>query len=149
MLNSILGHASFDGTERDPAGAVHGLLLCHADFLKKFTPHVSSTLNPPQFPSDYLPKKDEASAEASTAVPEKLTLNFFLPHETTVNASKVCRLLFPSMSAKLPFAHVPLAGLQAPCGAPAPSLSSVAPNPMHHRPYPWPLCRSICSVSGG
>lgn len=65
----------------------HVYLLLLAEFIKKFTPHVSSTLAPPHFPSQFLPK--EQAAEEGTGVPEKLTLNFFLPHETTVKDSKV------------------------------------------------------------
>ena len=58
--------------------------------MKKFTPNVSSTLSPPNFPSDYLPKKKaEGEGEAAAAVPEKLTLSFFLPYETTLDATKV------------------------------------------------------------
>ena len=51
---------------------------------------MSSTLSPPHFPSDFLPKKKaEAEGEAAAAVPEKLTLSFFLPYETTLDATKV------------------------------------------------------------
>ncbi|KAK9915018.1 hypothetical protein WJX75_003681 [Coccomyxa subellipsoidea] len=67
-----------------------------AEFLKKFTPHVSSTLSPPHFPSEFLPKT--VSAEEGAAVPEKLTLNFFLPHETTVKDSKVDLVLLPALT---------------------------------------------------
>ena len=68
----------------------NNLSVAVAEFLKKFTPNVSSTLNPPGFPSDYLPKKKaEAEGETAAAVPEKLTLSFFLPHETTLDATKV------------------------------------------------------------
>lgn len=63
--------------------------MCCAEFIKKFKPHVSSTMNDPHFPSDFLPKSAKEEGEASTAVPEKLTLNFFLPHETTLKDSKV------------------------------------------------------------
>jgi len=64
-----------------------------AEFLKKFTPHVSSTLSPPNFPSDFLPKVAK-DAEAAQTVPEKLTLNFYLPHETTLKDSKVSLHVF-------------------------------------------------------
>ena len=50
---------------------------------------MSSTMNDPSFPSDFLPKEDKEVGEASAAVPDKLTLNFFLPHETTLKESKV------------------------------------------------------------
>ena len=62
-----------------------------AEFKKRLTPHVSSTLAPPNFPSDYLPKeapKEEGAAAA--AVPSKLKLNFFLPHEQQMKAKEVC-----------------------------------------------------------
>jgi len=67
-----------------------------AEFVKRFRPHVSSTLNDPNFPSDFLPKSAKEEGEAPTAVPEKLTLNFFLPHETTMKDSKVTHLVKPS-----------------------------------------------------
>ena len=60
-----------------------------AEFIKKFKPHVSSTLGDPMFPSDFVPKEAKDAQEAPAAVPEKLTLNFFLPHETTLKDSKV------------------------------------------------------------
>lgn len=55
-------------------------------FIEKFTPHVSSNLARPQFPSDFLPKKEE---EAKEGMPEKLTLNFYLPDKQTLKDSKV------------------------------------------------------------
>ena len=60
-----------------------------AEFVKLFRPHVSSTVNDPNFPSDFLPKSAKEESEAPTTVPDKLTLNFFLPHETTMKDSKV------------------------------------------------------------
>ncbi|CAL8468352.1 g7892 [Coccomyxa elongata] len=66
------------------------------EFIKKFTPHVSSTLAPPHFPSEFLPK--EQAAEEGAGVPEKLTLNFFLPHETTIKDSKVDLVLLPALT---------------------------------------------------
>ncbi len=62
---------------------------CYAEFIKKFRPHVASTVNDPSFPSDFLPKEDKEVGEATAVVPDKLTLNFFLPHETTLKDSKV------------------------------------------------------------
>lgn len=59
----------------------------HADFKKRFTPHVSSTLAPPFFPSDFIKLKTEKT-EATAAVPAKLTLNFFLPHEQQMKAKE-------------------------------------------------------------
>ena len=46
-------------------------------------------MSDPSFPSDFLPKEDEKEGEAPAAVPDKLTLNFFLPYETTMKDSKV------------------------------------------------------------
>lgn len=59
-------------------------------FVDKFTPHVSANLVRPQFPSDFLPKKEEQPKEG---VPDKLTLNFYLPHKQTLKDSKVVLLL--------------------------------------------------------
>ena len=69
-----------------PESCVHP---CYAEFIKKFRPHVSSTMNDPCFPSDFLPKEDKTEGDAPAAVPDKLTLNFFLPYETTMKDSKV------------------------------------------------------------
>ena len=60
-----------------------------AEFVKMFRPHISSTMNDPSFPSDFIPKDKKEEGEAPTTVPDKLTLNFFLPHETTMKDSKV------------------------------------------------------------
>ena len=46
-------------------------------------------MNDPCFPSDFLPKEDKKEGDAPAAVPDKLTLNFFLPYETTMKDSKV------------------------------------------------------------
>ena len=60
-----------------------------AEFVKMFRPHISSTMNDPSFPSDFIKKSEKEEGEAPTTVPDKLTLNFFLPHETTMKDSKV------------------------------------------------------------
>ena len=59
------------------------------DFLKLFAPH-QGMLNPPEFPSNYLPKA-AAAAEGAAAgpLPEKLQFNFFVPHETLCQSEKV------------------------------------------------------------
>lgn len=49
-------------------------------------------MNDPSFPSDFIPKGKKEEGEAPTTVPDKLTLNFFLPHETTMKDSKVRKL---------------------------------------------------------
>ena len=64
-----------------------------AEFVKMFRPHISSTMNDPSFPSDFIKKSEKEEGEAPTTVPDKLTLNFFLPHETTMKDSKVRELL--------------------------------------------------------
>lgn len=63
-----------------------------AEFKKRLAPHVSSTLAPPNFPSDFIkdPKKGtEDAAAAPAAVPAKLTFNFFLPYEQQMKAKEV------------------------------------------------------------
>ena len=54
-------------------------------FLEKFMPHVTGTANEPQFLSDFVGKPEEQKE----GVPEKLTLNFYLPHKQEVKNSKV------------------------------------------------------------
>ena len=47
-------------------------------FTERFRHHVSSTMNAPNFPTDFLKKKEVKEGEP---VPEKMKINFFLPHE--------------------------------------------------------------------
>ena len=49
----------------------------YAEFIKKFRPHVSSVMNDPSFPSDFLPKEDKEegrglSSSAGQADPKLL-----------------------------------------------------------------------------
>jgi hypothetical protein len=57
------------------------------EFLNKFKKFVSSTTAPPNFPSDFV--KAEPVTEAPSTVPEKLTLNFYLPYDQPFKGSKV------------------------------------------------------------
>ena len=66
------------------------LCVVCTEFKKRFSPHVSSTLAPPNFPSDYMPK-EAPKEEGAAAVPSKLKLNFFLPHEQQMKAKEVCK----------------------------------------------------------
>jgi hypothetical protein len=68
------------------------------EFLKKFSQHVTSTTAPPNFPGDFVPAT--APADASGAVPDKLTLNFYLPHEQTLKSSKVRHTSFRAFGAR-------------------------------------------------
>lgn len=45
-------------------------------------------LNPPAFPSNFMPKA-APPAEGATAIPDKLHFNFFVPHETVCQSEKV------------------------------------------------------------
>jgi F-type H+-transporting ATPase subunit delta len=65
------------------------------EFLKKFEPH-AGMLSPPEFPSNFIPK--EAPAEAQSGVPNKLKLNFFVPHETVCQAEAVDMVLMPAVT---------------------------------------------------
>jgi hypothetical protein len=56
------------------------------EFLNRFAPH-AGTLNPPEFPSNFLPKA--AAATEGAAIPDKLQFNFFVPHETLCQSEKV------------------------------------------------------------
>ncbi|KAI7842717.1 hypothetical protein COHA_003647 [Chlorella ohadii] len=66
------------------------------EFLKRFAPHAGN-LNPPEFPSNYLPKKAaEAEAAPAAGLPDKLQFNFFVPHETLCQNEKVDLVLMPA-----------------------------------------------------
>lgn len=61
-------------------------------FLEKFDQVTPSTMSPPNFPTDFLKKEDKQSLEAPSTVPEKLTFNFYLPHEQIAKSRKVIPL---------------------------------------------------------
>lgn len=63
------------------------------EFLKRFAPY-AGMLSPPEFPSNYLPKKEVAAEGAG--IPDKLSFNFFIPHETVCRAEKVDLVLLPA-----------------------------------------------------
>ena len=54
-------------------------------FLEKFMPNVVGTPTEPQFISEFVKKPQEQTE----GVPDKLTLNFFLPHKQQVKDAKV------------------------------------------------------------
>lgn len=54
-------------------------------FTERFLQNMQGSAVTPQYPSDFIKKTPEASAEG---VPEKLTLNFYLPHKQQVKDSK-------------------------------------------------------------
>jgi len=59
------------------------------EFLKRFAPH-AGMLNPPEFPSNFMPKAKEAGeGAAAAAIPDKLQFSFFVPHETVCQSEKV------------------------------------------------------------
>ena len=58
-------------------------------FLEKFDSVTPSTMAKPNFPSDFLKKEDKEPLEAPSSVPEKLTFNFYLPHEQIAKNKKV------------------------------------------------------------
>jgi F-type H+-transporting ATPase subunit delta len=63
------------------------------EFVSKFIEVAPSTLSPPSFPTEFV--EGAPAAEPQAALPDKLTLNFYLPHEIPVSASKVglaCKL---------------------------------------------------------
>lgn len=64
------------------------------EFLKRFAVH-QGMLNPPEFPSNYLAVKPVVEG---AAVPDKLTFNFFVPHETMCQNEKVDLVLVPAVS---------------------------------------------------
>lgn len=65
-------------------------------FTESFRP-LAGNLEPPQFPSDFVAKK-EAEEVDSAGVPEKLSFNFFMPHETVCQSEKVDMVLVPALT---------------------------------------------------
>lgn len=65
------------------------------EFLKRFEP-LAGTLAPPEFPSNFLPKSK--AAEPAAGVPDKLQLNFFVPHETVCQGESVDLVLMPAVT---------------------------------------------------
>ncbi|KAK9812209.1 hypothetical protein WJX73_004171 [Symbiochloris irregularis] len=65
-------------------------------FTKEFMTKVSSTLAPPNFPSDFF-KKAEAKEEGGP-LPEKLTFSLYLPHKQHSKQSKVDLVLLPAVT---------------------------------------------------
>lgn len=64
------------------------------EFLNKFAP-LAGTLEPPKFPSDYLPQEE---AKEAAGVPDKLQFNFFVPHDTLHKDDKVDLVLMPAVT---------------------------------------------------
>ena len=55
-------------------------------FTQKFLQNMVGSAVTPQYPSDFIKKTQE---EAQEGVPEKLTLNFYLPHKQQLKEAKV------------------------------------------------------------
>lgn len=55
-------------------------------FTDRFRKHVSSTLASPHYPTDFMKKKEFKEGEP---VPEKMKINFFLPHEQILKQAEV------------------------------------------------------------
>ena len=64
------------------------------DFLEKFKQHAPSTMDPPNFPSDFLPPAREVPATP----PAKLTLNFYMPHEIEYEGAEVDSIQLPAVT---------------------------------------------------
>lgn len=58
-------------------------------FTERFVKQVPSTMAPPNFPTDFMSKEAKQVNEAPSTVPDKLTFNFYLPHEQIAKAKKV------------------------------------------------------------
>lgn len=65
------------------------------EFLRRFAVH-QGMLNEPAFPSDFMPKVAAPLEGASTAIPDKMTFSFFVPHETMCKSEKVDLVLLPA-----------------------------------------------------
>ena len=61
-------------------------------FTERFVKGVPSTMAPPNFPTDFMSKEAKQVNEAPSTVPDKLTFNFYLPHEQVAKAKKVYML---------------------------------------------------------
>lgn len=66
------------------------------EYLTKFAEVAPSTLNPPHFASDFLDTEPEQ--EKSAGLPDKLTLNFYLPHEVQFSKEQVDLVLMPAVT---------------------------------------------------
>mmetsp|Transcript_7423 Transcript_7423/g.30060 ORF Transcript_7423/g.30060 Transcript_7423/m.30060 type:complete len:249 (+) Transcript_7423:73-819(+) len=75
------------------------------DFLEKFKQHAPSTMDPPNFPSDFLPPAREVPATP----PAKLTLNFYMPHEIEYEGAEVDSIQLPAVTGDMGVlpGHVP------------------------------------------
>ncbi|KAK9809861.1 hypothetical protein WJX72_000482 [[Myrmecia] bisecta] len=65
------------------------------EFLEQFKKVAPSNLAPPRFIGDFVPKPAKVEG---TAVPEKLTFNFYVPHDTVLNKSQVDLVLLPAVT---------------------------------------------------
>ena len=75
------------------------------EFLEKFKQHAPSTMDPPNFPSDFLPPAREVPATP----PAKLTLNFYMPHEIEYEGAEVDSIQLPAVTGDMGVlpGHVP------------------------------------------
>ena len=75
------------------------------EFLDKFKQHAPSTMDPPSFPSDFLPPAREVPATP----PAKLTLNFYMPHEIEYEGAEVDSIQLPAVTGDMGVlpGHVP------------------------------------------
>ena len=56
-------------------------------FTEEFTKVAPANFNPPAYPSDYL--EEDAPKEETQGVPSKVTLNFYMPHDTHMKSEEV------------------------------------------------------------
>ncbi|KAL3160149.1 hypothetical protein ABBQ32_010918 [Trebouxia sp. C0010 RCD-2024] len=67
-------------------------------FTERFVKQVPSTMAPPSFPTDFMSKEAKQVNEAPSTVPDKLTFNFYLPHEQVAKGKKVDMVLLPAVT---------------------------------------------------
>lgn len=53
---------------------------------------------PPSFPTDFMSKEAKQVNEAPSTVPDKLTFNFYLPHEQVAKGKKVSHAALASFA---------------------------------------------------
>ena len=84
LRQAVPGLRAFATSQSALAGVVSNTKEFTEEFVKVAPPNFS----PPAFPSEFLKKKGE-SAEPASGVPEKVTLNFYMPHDTHMKSEEV------------------------------------------------------------
>merc|ERR1719327_1031289 len=78
-------------------------------FLKKWQEVAPASVDPPNFPKDFMPKAADADADAAPAT--KVKFNFYLPHDKPYDSAEVNMVLVPALTGDFGVmpGHVPTA----------------------------------------